>query len=75
MSEVIISGLLALLGTVIGTFGGIIASAKLTAYRIEQLEKRVGEHNSFAQRMPVLEEKIDGLDRRLTVIERKDGVA
>ncbi len=58
MNEGIISALLALLGTMMGTFGGIITSSKLTNYRLEQLEKKVDKHNNFALRIPVLEEKI-----------------
>lgn len=31
---------MSLIGTLAGTFGGILVSNKLTTYRIEQLEKR-----------------------------------
>lgn len=61
----IIVGLLSLLGTAAGTFGGM----KLMTYRIEQLEKKVEKHNSFAERLPVVEEKIDELDRRVGNLE------
>ena len=33
--------LIGLGGSAIGTFAGVFASAKLTAYRLEQLEKKV----------------------------------
>ena len=39
-SEVLIA-LLSLAGTLIGSFGGIITSSKLTNYRLEQLERKV----------------------------------
>ena len=71
-SEVIV-GILALIGTLVGTLGGIIVSSKLVNFRLEQLEKRVGEHNNFAARMPVLEEKLDGFEKRLGNIEKKVG--
>ena len=32
-----IVGMLSLVGTAIGSLGGVVASSKLTAYRIEQL--------------------------------------
>ena len=32
---------MSLIGTLAGTFGGILVSNKLTTYRIEQLEKKV----------------------------------
>ena len=48
----IIVALIAFAGTAIGTFGGIVTSSKLTMYRIEQLEKKVDKHNSFAGTNP-----------------------
>ena len=69
MNDVVIVGLLSLLGTVIGTFGGIITSAKLTNYRIQQLEKKVEKHNNFAERIPVLEEKIKVEEHRIADLE------
>lgn len=38
MNDVIIVALLSLIGSLAGTFGGIMTSTKLTNYRIEQLE-------------------------------------
>ena len=43
------------LGIVIGTFGGIVASSRLTNYRIEQLEKKVDKHNSIIERTYILD--------------------
>lgn len=62
-----------LVGTVIGTLGGIVASAKLTGYRLQQLEKKVDEHNQFARRLPVVEEQIKGISHRIEDLERKEG--
>lgn len=53
-----------------GTFGGILTSSKLTAYRIEQLEKKVDKHNNFAERIPVLEEKIEVANHRIDDLEQ-----
>lgn len=58
MSEVVVVSVISLCGTLIGTFGGIIASTKLTAYRIEQLEKKVEKHNTLVERMYKVEEDI-----------------
>ena len=55
MSDTIIVGLLSLLGTLAGTFGGIITASKLTTYRIEQLEKKVEKHNTIVERTYKLE--------------------
>lgn len=48
----IIVGFLSLLGTILGSFGGM----KLMTYRIEQLEKRVDKHNNVIERVYKLEE-------------------
>lgn len=60
MSDAIIVAILSFLGTLVGSFGGM----QLVKYRIEQLEKRVEKHNNFAERIPVIEEKISELERR-----------
>ena len=69
MGEAVIVAILALCGTLIGTFGGIVTSSKLTGYRIEQLEKKVEKHNNFAQRIPVIEEKISVANHRIDDLE------
>ena len=61
MNDAIIVAILSFLGTLAGSFGGM----QLVKYRIEQLEKRVEKHNNFAERIPVLEEKISDLERRV----------
>ena len=68
-TEIVVS-LLSLAGTAIGAFGGIVVSAKLTNYRLAQLEKRVSEHNNFARRMPVVEEQIKVINHRIDDLER-----
>lgn len=61
----IIVAVLSLLGTLVGSYSG----AKLTSYRIEQLEKKVDKHNNFAARMPVVEEQIKVINRRIDDLE------
>lgn len=55
--EIIVGGM-SLLGTLIGTFAGIITSNKMTTYRIEQLEKKVEKHNSVVERTAILEREV-----------------
>jgi len=69
-SEMIIA-LLSLAGTLLGSFGGVLASAKLTNFRIEQLEKKVDKHNNFASRVPVVEEQIKVINHRIDDLEDK----
>lgn len=46
---------MSLIGTLGGTFGGILVANKLSNYRIEQLEKKVAEHNQIVERTYKLE--------------------
>ena len=43
------------IGSLLGTLGGILASAKLTNFRLKQLEERVQAHNSLVERTYKLE--------------------
>ena len=65
MSEQIVSAILSLVGTLAGTFGGILVSAKLITYRIEQLEKKVEKHNSVVERTFVAEGQIKELQHEV----------
>lgn len=65
MDSTVICALLSLLGTLGGSLGGILVSSKLTAYRLQQLENKVAEHNNFARRIPVLEEQISTMEHRI----------
>ena len=69
MSETVMVALISLVGTLGGTLGGILVSNKLTNYRIEQLEKKVDKHNNFAERIPIVEEKIKVINHRLDDLE------
>ena len=71
MDNTIIVAIISFLGTLIGTAGGIIASGKLTEYRISQLEKKVDAQNAISSRIPLLEEKISNISRRIGYIEKE----
>lgn len=62
MTETIIVAILSLVGTLVGSFGGIITANKLTNYRIEQLEKKVEKHNSVIERVFALEAREESLE-------------
>ena len=66
ITEIVI-GFLGFVGAVIGSFSGF----KLTAYRVEQLEKKVDKHNNFAARMPVVEEQIKVINHRIDDLEKR----
>ena len=46
---------MSLIGTLAGTFGGLLVSSKLTNFRIEQLEKKQDQVNNVIERTYKLE--------------------
>ena len=72
MSETIIVAIIGFLGAVIGSAIGVVASAKLTNYRLEQLEKKVQLHNNVIERMYELEKKEALLEQRIEDLHKED---
>lgn len=70
MSEIIV-GLLAMLGTIIGSGLSIFANQKLTNYKIDELKKTVEKHNTLVERTYRLEERAAITDEKLSFIEDK----
>ena len=78
MDSSIISALIALVGSLLGTLGGIMVSNKLTAYRLEQLEKKVDKHNNVLERVALMEQNEKTIWKRVDelrneVHEMKEG--
>ena len=80
MDNTIIVALVSGMCTLIGTLGGIVASGKLTSYRLEQLEKKVDKHNQVITRTfnlekqtEILEEKIKVANKRIADLEAHHG--
>lgn len=69
MSDVVVA-LIALFGTMIGTFGGILTSSKLTNYRIQQLENKVEKHNGFAIEIPIMQAELKDHKERIEHLEK-----
>lgn len=57
--------LIAFSGTLVGTLGGILTANKLSNYRIEQLEKKVGKHNNLIERMFLVESSVKSAHHRI----------
>ena len=64
--------IISMLGTCIGSMFGVIASARLTNFRLESLEKKVDKHNNFAERIPVLENTVKSINHRIDDIEKRE---
>jgi len=71
MSSEIIVSVITLLGSALGTFGGILLNARLTNYRIEQLEKKVDRHNNVIERVYILEKRDAVEEEELKVINHR----
>ncbi len=70
MTEIIVAAI-ALIGTAVGSLGGILAANRLTNYRIEQLEKKVEKHNSVIERITVVEVKLSEQQENLARLRRE----
>ena len=71
MSEAII---IALITSAVTLFGVILSNSKtaaVTTNEIKHLAEEVQVHNNFARRMPVVEEQIKELTKRVETLERK----
>ena len=55
MDNTIIVALIGLAGSGLGAFGGVVASARLTNYRLQMLEEKVNRHNNLIERTFILE--------------------
>jgi hypothetical protein len=71
MNEAMLTALFSLIGTLVGTFGGILTGSKLMNYRIEQLEKKVEKHNNVVERVFVAEGNITELQHDVKDIKTK----
>ena len=69
MKNEFFSGILSLLASLVGTFGGIITSTKLTNYQINELKKRVDKYNDVIERTFKLEEHCKYIDERIEKLE------
>lgn len=71
MDNTIMIALISFVGTLIGTFGGIVTSSRLTTYRIEQLEKKVEKHNNVVERVYELEKEKAVFEEELNVANHR----
>lgn len=77
MSETVLVGLMSLIGTLAGTFGGIWVTQKLTVYRVDKLEEtvnkmdaRLQEHEKLITDTAVQEERINNLEHDVELIKK-----
>ena len=73
----IIVGVLTLIGVIVTTSksnkkieNNLAIAQAVTDTKIEELTREVREHNGFAKRMPVVEEKINVINHRIDDLEQ-----
>lgn len=71
MNDTIIVALLSLAGTLLGSIFGILTANKLTNYRIEQLERKVEQHNRVVERVYKLERHEAVVDEEIKVANHR----
>ena len=71
MSDVIVVGILSLVGTLAGAYLANRKSSALIAYRLQELEKKVDKHNTVIERTYELEKRADVFENRMKVQEHR----
>lgn len=68
--EVIVS-LVSLTGTVIGSLCGVLASNRMSSYRISKLEEKVEKHNNLIERTYKIEQHNAVVDEEIKVANHR----
>ena len=71
MDSTVIVAVISFIGTCFGTIGGIIASSKLTNFRLSELEKKVEKHNSVVERTYILEGQVVEIQHDIRDLKNK----
>lgn len=71
MSDIVIVAVISFIGTLVGTFSGILVNSKMTNYRLEQLEIKVDKHNQLIERTYILEGKMNEVEHDIRDLKGK----
>ena len=69
MTSEVLTAIFSLVGTLVGSLGGILAAGRLTAYRLQQLEDKVNKHNNLIERVYAIEQHDAIIDVRIERLE------
>ena len=72
MSDVVIVAIVGAIGSGLCSLLGVVASSKLTQYRLQELEKKVQAHNNLIDRMYKVEKKQSELETRVETLHEHD---
>ena len=70
MNEIIVA-ILGFVGTLAGSLLGVLATQKLTQYRLSQLEDKVNKHNNLIERTYKLEGRMDEAEHDIRDIKNR----
>ena len=73
MDSTIITAIITGGATLIGVLISNSKAQAVTDTKLEELTREVREHNNFAKRVPVLEEKMKVCEHRIEDLEDKEG--
>lgn len=71
MNSEIVTALIGLGGSALGSIIGIIANSRVTAYRLKELEKKVDKHNTVVERTYKVEERLSVIDEEIKVANHR----
>lgn len=71
MTSEIVVALLGLVGTLAGSFLGVVTANKLVEFRLKQLEDKVNKHNNIIERTFILEGKVTELQHDVKDLKAK----
>jgi len=72
LSDVVLVAIVGAIGSGLCSILGVLASSKLTQYRLEQLEKKVQAHNNLVARMYAVEHEQNMLKQHIEDLHRND---
>jgi len=72
MSDTIVVAIIGLVGSGLGSLIGVIASSKLTQYRIQKLEEQVSKHNNLVERTYKLEGRMDEAEHDIRDLKQRN---
>lgn len=67
----VVTSLIGVVGSFLGTIAGIMINTKLINYRIEQLENKVDKHNQVIDRVYKLEKQTAVINEDLKVVNHR----
>jgi len=72
VSDVVIVAIVGAIGSGLCSLLGVLASSKLTQYRLQELEKKVQTHNNLIDRMYKVEKKQSELEQKVEMLHQHD---